>query len=1062
MRVEQNHNTDFQQLIERRRKFIDGLEANRGEINLEIFEDFYPDRAHFVYELLQNAEDAGATEVSFTLMPDRIICEHDGRAFSIEDVTSITGIHDSTKKESQDKIGKFGVGFKSVFVYTQSPSILSGEFAFQIVQQVLPQEIAADTSLGQRTRFEFPFNNPKKPPQEAYTEIAAGLNGLDEKTLLFLTSLQSVKWQIGADTPGEVMRHKHSEFHFEVLKRTDGTTTSSSHFLKFDQAVPGLEKQRVAVAFTLDLLPGVPQFRQGNPLSEQMKIIPAEPGHVAVFFPAVNETSGLRFHLHGPFVPAMSRSSIKETEANTPLYEQIAALAAQTLHRIKELGFLNTEFLSVLPNPQDQIPPRYKCIRAAIIAEMKSQPLTPTYEREHAPASRLIQASASLKSLLSENDIRFLVDYNDAPPLWAVGATQRNNRIDNFLNGLDIRDWGLGEFVKTLQERASTESRLIRVAPHWVNEPDAEFLSWLKQKPQAWMQEFYALLNDEGSGISGLKPLCIVRLANGTLSRADGVFFAAESTSDDIPIADRAVYTSGTSMRQQDSAKSFLSQIGVREIGRAEEVEIILKRRYTKEAELPDDATYLDDLKRFVAFTEEKPDAAKQFAQYRIFQGKDEQWHTPGGIYLDSPYMDTGLSAYYDRLGADAKAVSLHERYGALEIPAERIDKFARVVGARIQWEIQTRDCRSNPQREYLYEAGGDRYTSSSIDRDYFIPKLSEFLSAPSLELSRLIWRTLESFPAYSDYFQATYQRNQRRGARYADSSLVHELRVACWVPQNGGQGVQFVCPADALRELLPEGFPFDPGYRWLKLLQFGETASRQSAQMLQKDEAAKRLGFANAAAAERARRFNELPEWEQEKILAAYENSRKAAVPDRDLNNPKRRAEIVREQAKKAPDKQSEIRERSVSIGIDEVKEKANTYLRERYRNEDGEMTCQICKGPLPFKLDDGREFFETVEFLPGLLKRHFQNYLALCPNHSAMYQYTNGSRENIRNIVASLTGNELEVILAQRDITIYLSDIHLMDLRAVLAAEAELPPSVENVDAHHIQHETTGVNQA
>ena len=48
----QKHCADFQRLIERRRKFIDGLAANRGEINLDIFEDFYPDRAHFVYELL--------------------------------------------------------------------------------------------------------------------------------------------------------------------------------------------------------------------------------------------------------------------------------------------------------------------------------------------------------------------------------------------------------------------------------------------------------------------------------------------------------------------------------------------------------------------------------------------------------------------------------------------------------------------------------------------------------------------------------------------------------------------------------------------------------------------------------------------------------------------------------------------------------------------------------------------------------------------------------------------------------------------------------------------------
>src|ERR1700685_2490700 len=94
----------FEQLIEKRRHLIEALDENQGEINLDIFEDFYPDRAHFVYELLQNAEDAYATEVAFTLTSDRIICEHDGRPFTMEDVTSITGIHDSTKAKTQEKI----------------------------------------------------------------------------------------------------------------------------------------------------------------------------------------------------------------------------------------------------------------------------------------------------------------------------------------------------------------------------------------------------------------------------------------------------------------------------------------------------------------------------------------------------------------------------------------------------------------------------------------------------------------------------------------------------------------------------------------------------------------------------------------------------------------------------------------------------------------------------------------------------------------------------------------------------------------------------------------------
>jgi len=256
----QQHGAEFQRLVERRRKFIEGLDANRGEINLNIFEDFYPDRAHFVYELLQNAEDAGATHISFTLIPDRLICEHNGRVFTLADVRSITGLHDSTKANTSDKIGKFGVGFKSVFVYTQAPSIRSGDFAFRIVQLILPETMPSDGLLQGQTRFEFPFDNPKKPPQEAFTEIAAGLKELDEKTLLFLSSLQSVRWQIGTESAGEVLRHQHSDFHFEILKEVAGKSVASSHFLKFDQAVPDLETQRVAVAFPLDLLPGVRSF----------------------------------------------------------------------------------------------------------------------------------------------------------------------------------------------------------------------------------------------------------------------------------------------------------------------------------------------------------------------------------------------------------------------------------------------------------------------------------------------------------------------------------------------------------------------------------------------------------------------------------------------------------------------------------------------------------------------------------------------------------------------------------------------------------------------------------
>jgi hypothetical protein len=166
----------LEELAAKRQKLLDGIEANEGDINLRIFEDFYPDEAHFIYELLQNAEDADATEVLFELTPEACFFEHNGkRHFDEGDIKAITGIFNSSKKDSPEKIGKFGVGFKSVFVYTNTPIVYSKNYSFQILHLVKPEAVAPKTQLGDRTRFELPFNSLKKNAQQAYAEIKTGL-----------------------------------------------------------------------------------------------------------------------------------------------------------------------------------------------------------------------------------------------------------------------------------------------------------------------------------------------------------------------------------------------------------------------------------------------------------------------------------------------------------------------------------------------------------------------------------------------------------------------------------------------------------------------------------------------------------------------------------------------------------------------------------------------------------------------------------------------------------------------------------------------------------------------
>ena len=76
----------------------------------ELLSDRYPDKAHFIYELLQNAEDAEATEVIFQLTPKKLTLKHNGtRIFDKKDVEGITGIGTNIqKKDDINAIGKFG------------------------------------------------------------------------------------------------------------------------------------------------------------------------------------------------------------------------------------------------------------------------------------------------------------------------------------------------------------------------------------------------------------------------------------------------------------------------------------------------------------------------------------------------------------------------------------------------------------------------------------------------------------------------------------------------------------------------------------------------------------------------------------------------------------------------------------------------------------------------------------------------------------------------------------------------------------------------------------------
>lgn len=88
----------------------------------------------FVYELLQNADDQpqeGKTvSVFMQLQENHLLFMHNGRPFDKYDVDSICSIGSSTKRNSKEKIGYKGIGFKSVFTGSDTVIVNSGNFSF--------------------------------------------------------------------------------------------------------------------------------------------------------------------------------------------------------------------------------------------------------------------------------------------------------------------------------------------------------------------------------------------------------------------------------------------------------------------------------------------------------------------------------------------------------------------------------------------------------------------------------------------------------------------------------------------------------------------------------------------------------------------------------------------------------------------------------------------------------------------------------------------------------------------------------------------------------------------
>lgn len=865
------------ELTKRRKKWVEANRENGFEEGItNLLTELYPDNAHFIYELLQNAEDTQADAVRFTLSNEDIRFEHNGcRLFNLKDVDSITSIGVSTKRNDPTNIGKFGVGFKAVFAYTNTPEIYSGAFQFKINNLVVPEPLPGRVT-GDSTAFIFPFDNPKKNPVRAVEEIGHGLRTLADNTLLFLHHIREIEYLLPNAALGKLKRFDVETEgvgqRIEIHAIQPGQKEVISHWLRYRREVSVTDEGgkvkacQVAIAFRLQRQldateSSQPEGKHGNKKALKPKALwsigPCEPGQVSIFFPAEKETSNLRFHLHAPFASTVARDSVRDCKANEELRDGLAQLASEALADIRNRGLLTMSFLAVLPNEDDGLSTFYNPIRDSIVKTFREEDLLPTKNGLHLKADGLYRGPSEISSVLGDDDLSLLTGYG--PPLWAANAPQKGQREDKFLDTLEIDEWGWDALKDSIQETQRD------------GEKKGQIEKWISGKQDGWLMRFYALmescheetatyfdkspLTSAWSGLAGVR-VTDEKGVDGHVKPRDAFFPKQVVTKDGKPrevppkihLVKPEVYDkSRLGENTKKAARDFLERVGVREYDERAEVERRLEWYSLSEKRTINENHYRD-IRLFISFLKTNPLEAKLFKEtgFLVAAGETQEqlfWSKPKDVFLDAPYETTGL---YDLTAIHGKKMlwsSYEERLGK-SVKREDFVCFLKSVGVFHEFTIHQIGCWRNTK----ISTWEGRFTQTGVNVDWTIDDLEDYLSEPHPVASRLLWMAI--LHADSRVATAKYRSNQQYNLQSADSQLVQQLKSCAWIPDQGGN---FKRPQDMTRDMLPKEFPYDDRNGLLTAIGFGERARETTEEFKARDADAKKLGFESATEIEEA-----------------------------------------------------------------------------------------------------------------------------------------------------------------------------------------------------------------
>ncbi len=460
-------------------------------------EGLYSKDTHFIFELIQNAEDNTYNEanpsISFNLVKKdptntknsagALIIQNNEIGFSPANVDAICAVGKTTKSKIDGYIGEKGIGFKSVFRVTTTPYIFSGGYQFCLPEKYketglgfivpqwienLPQEINLQNTV---------IILPLDKPDFGYEKIEDMLRDIEPETILFLSKLKEIQIKTDLGDHFTILKDDTKNPQIKILiegEKKGVPYTTLSKFLLYGKSVDrpknvihekriGIDKRDISIAFPLG----------GNKESQ---------GKVFAYLPIRSDT-GLPFLINADFILTSSREQISEKVPwNEWLMKSVAHLLTDSLSGLRDKNLLTINFLEELAKRMTELGGDEKSmfypVFVAISKAFLEQELLPTDEEGQfvsAKNSKLARGS-ELRELIPSNDLRaiFHVEHDLK---WLSGDITQDNTPN-------LRTFLMSEHLKVDEIRAVKLIQLITD-------------DFLETRTDDWFVQFYNFLGKD-------------------------------------------------------------------------------------------------------------------------------------------------------------------------------------------------------------------------------------------------------------------------------------------------------------------------------------------------------------------------------------------------------------------------------------------------------------------------------------------------------------------------------------------------------------------------------------